>query len=369
MKSRLNSLLSAGMMLGAVPAMAATPIGDFTTFSGFGTLGAVQTDTDDAEFIRNRQLKGATDNADFITDSNVGLQVSSKPFKWLSGTVQVLAMQQMEPNIDVNVEWAFVTITPIDNLSLRGGRMTLPMFAVSDSRNVGYANTWIRPPDEVYGMALLSRLEGGDVTYRLETGPVTWSLTGLVGESSFLGGASSRIDADKVRGVNLQVETKWATFRFGRVTADVPIAGDTDGYTFTGFGVTLEHEDIVGQAEYVTRRSDLFGSAVDADGWYVLGGYRFGAATPYASYSKTEPQEADSPFHLSAEQTTFALGVRWDAFPSAAIKLQLQRTDTNDTSGISFITQSIVVAPGAPSLLLPVTDPVYVGSLAIDFVF
>ena len=58
-------------------------------------------------------------------------------------------------------------------------------------------------------------------------------------------------------------------------------------------------------------------------GRYVLAGSRLKMVLPYAMYASTKPL-ADSPFHLSGEESTFAAGVRWDAFKAAALKLQVQ---------------------------------------------
>jgi hypothetical protein len=42
----------------------------------------------------------------------------------------------------------------------------------SDFREVGYANTWVRPPIEVYGQEPLDSVDGMDVLYRTVLGPV-----------------------------------------------------------------------------------------------------------------------------------------------------------------------------------------------------
>ncbi len=54
---------------------------------------------------------------------------------------------------------------------MRLGRLPLPVFLVSDFRQVGYANTWIRPPIEVYGQVPLDNVDGLDVLYNGERGP------------------------------------------------------------------------------------------------------------------------------------------------------------------------------------------------------
>lgn len=349
------------LAVGASNSYAATQIGDHFTFSGFGTLGLTRTNTDDWEYIRDGQSAGADTELDFNTDSNLGLQLTGRANKWLSATVQLLTQERQEDNLRTEVEWAYVKVEPVEDLSLLLGRVALPMFAISDTRNVGYANTWVRPPNEVYGMAVIHRLEGAQLSYRRQIGAVNASATILAGESA-LPLSGSEIPVKRVKGWNVQAEFDWGTLRAGRVWGNVqPPGGLVDRYTFSGVGVLFDRNNVVGQAEYVTRRSDGFSAAVDADGWYVLGGYRFGKLLPYASYATTEPENSLSPVHLSSTQSTVAAGLRWDAFSSAALKFQIERADTDNTAGISF------VAANAGSSI--VTDKVTVFSLALDVVF
>lgn len=378
MKYRLKptlaiSTLAFGAAFGAAHASAAVEIGEGVTLSAFGTTGVVVTDNDDVEYVRDGQPSGATKDAEFKVDSNLGVQLNANPTPWLSGTVQLLTQQRFETNLDTEVEWAFIGLEPVDGLRIRLGRTALPMFMISDTRNVGFANTWIRPPDEVYGMALLHRLEGIDASYRFDLGASALTLTALGGKSE-MHTRGVETDVEDVRGLTARWEVGPATFRAGHVEGDVKLrpfgvpTGGTDPYAFSNLGVIYDQDNIVAQAEYVTRRSDSYAETADADGWYVLGGYRFGSVLPYAIYSTTEPTEGNLPGQLSGEQSTIAAGVRWDAFSAAALKFQLDYVDTNGTSGISFVTGP--AANPVNSLdMAPVTDDVLVASFSVDFVF
>jgi hypothetical protein len=362
-------MAAAAVTLCTAQAFATTPIGDYLTFSGFGTLGWVQTDSDAAPYVHDGQTAGATKHGSFNVDSNLGLQLTARPTHWLSSTVQLLSQQRTDKNISTEVEWAFVKVDPINGLSIRGGRMALPMFAISDTRNVGYANTWIRAPNEVYGMALLHRMEGVDASYRLPLGSTSLSLSVLAGKSFLTVPDAGKVDVKNLKGANAQWESDWVTLRIGRVKGEVVSSSfGIDIYTFTGFGAIVDHNNIVAQGEYVTRRSEILPDAIDANGWYLLGGYRFGSLLPYVSYADTKPEHGDSQGFLASAQSTFAAGLRWDAFRSAAIKFQLERTDTHDTPGLSFVTPTIS-SPFGPPIILPVADPVTVASVSIDFVF
>jgi hypothetical protein len=348
---------STTLTLAAASATAATQVGEYLSFSGFGTLGGVATNTNQSEYRRDQQGGGADKKGSLNVDSNLGLQLTATATPWLSATVQMLSVERATKNITTEPEWAFIKLKPVDGLAIRAGRMALPMFAISDSRNVGYVNNWLRTPSEVYGLAGLARLTGGDVTYSAPIGSTTLTGSVLAGKSEVLSANTSSLDATGVSGVNVLWETEWATLRVGQLRAHihVPTLGLVDNYKFTGAGVLVDRDNIVAQAEYVQRRSEKSASVVDSNGWYAMGGYRFGSVLPYAMFAKTNPVYSVATFHVSGPQKTASLGVRWDVAKSIDVKAQIDRIDTNGTAGVSFI--------GA------VSKPVTAASLAVDFVF
>lgn len=332
-------------------------------FSGFGTLGAVVTDSDDAKFSRDGQLDGATTSPSVKPDSNLGVQMIAQANDWLSATAQLLSMARQDDHISTELEWAFVKATPLDGLAIRAGIMAMPTFMISDFRNVGYANTWLRPPSEVYGMAMLRRLEGVDVSYSMDIQSTTLTASILAGNSEArIFGAD--YDVKDVKGIDVRLETDWLTLRAGRIES--LIKGPEDIYVFSGIGAIVDRDNIIAQAEYVTRESkEGFEDTVDADGWYILAGYRIDSLIPYISYATTEPLNYNSPIHMSETQKTSALGLRWNAFQSASLKFQLESIDTSDTRGIAFAPTDNI------GVLVPpvVTGKVTALSAAIDFVF
>lgn len=323
------------------------------SFSGFGTLGAVRTNTDQVKFGRDRQsYGGATTNATVDVDSNLGLQATASVNKWLSGTAQLLTVKrQTEEHLTTEAEWGFVKVAPLEGLAIRGGRLNVPMFLISDSRNIGYANNWLRAPNEVYGLVSFRRLQGFDVTYQRSIGSTTLTVTALTGTSATKY-ATTNIKMKDVKGANVQLETEWATFRLGRVQAKYDTAA-APSYSFTGFGLTVDRNNIFVQAEIVQKRAPAV-SFAEADGSYVMAGYRFGSVLPYVYHASTKPKTVAA-LNTSGTQATNALGVRWDAFKSASLKAQLEHIDTKGTKGVSFSG--------------PVSSPVTALSASIDFVF
>jgi hypothetical protein len=189
--------------------------------------------------------------------------------------------------------------------------------------------------------------------------------TGYAGNSIFGTEFGDQYRSFDVHGGEVRWETEWVTVRGGLASAHNEISlGVKDKYTFESIGASMDHNNIVAQAEYVKRYDALYPFIVDQSGWYVFGGYRIGKFTPYASYASTRKQTPPYPFFiLSEDQNTTALGARWDAFKSADLKFQLERVNPEDGTGISFALPTSAGIPGFD------TRVVTVASLTLDFIF
>jgi hypothetical protein len=335
--------------------------------SGFGTFGDVVTNTDSARFVRNGQLAGASKSASAKVDSNLGVQFTARANSWLSATVQVLDEVPLgSSQLTANVEWAFLKIEPVKNLSIKLGRFLAPVFLISDTRNINYANTWVRPPNEVYALAGVGIVDGGEATYRIPIGASHLAVTAYTGNGVI--SQTPNVNVYDVHGGELRWDFDWITLRAGYDTERhlISAAHIDDQYTFSGLGVIVDRNNIVLQLEAVSRRSESYASVVNANGWYALGGYRFGKLLPYAYHAQTTRVNPINPYYnLSYGQETTAIGLRWDAFGSADLKFQFERVDPKGTPGISFANGGVYpsVAPGLGS------KAVNVVSLALDFVF
>jgi hypothetical protein len=342
----MKKLIASAIVTGAlfqVPAQAQTLDSllsnvDFT-FGGYGTIGTVRTNTNAAQFTRGTEDSGAGKTFDERPDSNLGLQATARFTPWLAITAQVL--EDSDDLTDL-VSWAYVKLDPIDNLSLKLGRVEVPLFAVSESRDINYANIWLRPPNEVYAMANIEELDGGQATYTQGIGSTHLSLTGYAGDSELAVSETQQYHAWDVHGAVLSWEIPWLTLRGSFTTSETEISpGVHDKYTFEDLGVIMDHNNIVAQAEFVRRYDASNPSLVDANGWYVFGSYRFGAVVPYASYAATiKSKPYNNEASVSSDQSTEALGVRWDAFKSADLKFQVERIDPRGSFGISFVNEA-----------------------------
>ena len=387
------------MALAVSPALAAGP--EFR-LSGFGTIGVVTIDQPGIEFRQTGQTSGAGESAKFKPDSRLGVQLDGSFNPTFSATMQVLAKHSGEGDDKPRVEWAFVKAKLGAGFTLRAGRIGAPFFAVSDFREVGYANTWLRTPSDVYGQIFLRTVDGVDLLYAGDVAgmPVTAQL--IAGGTT---AAFSRTDIDfkKQVGVNLTAELMdGLTLRLGHIGGKLTVqsaamrqlagalrttpfssVGDQIECTnrkgsFTGVGLSLENGNWVGSTEYTERKTSCY--VPDTAGWHVMGGYRFGSVTPYVVLSELRLTDNNVnnniPRNVNVQLTTLALtvdglldsaatrqattavGVRWDAYRNIAVKAQYERVDTKGGYGLFGNV-------GGPRP----TDPVNVLSLAVDFIF
>ncbi|MDG0855705.1 hypothetical protein [Roseateles puraquae] len=352
-------------LLLALAAGGASAADGMFSLSGFGTLGLVRTSTDDAQFALFGQTRGADKDVSAEVDSKLGVQVGAKFNDMFSGTLQVLTKSNGKGNFTPGVEWAFLKAQVTPALSLRAGRMGAPFFAVSDFRDVGYANTALRPPKDVYDQVPVSHFDGADASYQLSTSVGT--LTGqLFGGKASDTSQRYKVDVKSLAGFNATLETDAGlTLRLGYAEGKLTVGNaalnglvatlratpfasvgnqldpnDSKG-TFSGVGLTWDQGDWVASAEYTQRRIKTF--LADTDGWYVLVGHRFGPLTPYVTVSEartvssnvnnTIPAATAQLAALKAAvdsvvegqrhtQKTFAVGARWDFARNLALKAQ-----------------------------------------------
>jgi hypothetical protein len=136
------------------------------TVSGFGTLGAVYSTNKNAGYLRDATQAHGASGFSVDTDTRLGLQTN---FKWqeLELVAQAVSRHRADNTYTPELMMAFAKIDPIDNMTLRGGRLLLDVFTLSDSRNIGYSYLTIRPPVEYLGWVYANYFDGGDLSYKL----------------------------------------------------------------------------------------------------------------------------------------------------------------------------------------------------------
>lgn len=347
-------------------------------FSGFGTLGAVRTDTNDAQYGQADQRTGATRKTTYGMDTKLGLQLTGKLLPDLSVTAQLLSRQNPQSSYRPELEWGFVKYNLDKGFSVRAGRMGLPLFMISDYRNVGYSNLTIRPPINVYGQVSISNFDGADILYQQSFKGVNYTAQLFSGNNATKSTENTKARLRRIVGLNGTAEYGPLLVRlgYGRANLTYPtpaaivplfdtlnlvgfnelvsqLAANGKMASFSGVGATLDWQDIVGAAEYTKRVASSF--IPNTIGWYTTAGYRVGKFTPYATISRLRTTSATQssvipavgPFvplagavnavlaSSATAQKTESLGIRYDGFKSVALKLQFDRiTPLNNTNGM-----------------------------------
>ncbi len=405
MRHHLGSVLAAALagMASGAQAQAPAPVSSDSIFSisGFGTVGVVGTNTDGAQYVIPSQTHGADKSWSADVDSKVGVQLGAKFNPMFSATLQVLSKQNGKGSFQPEMEWAFAKLQATPGLSFRLGRMGAPFFAVSDFRDVGYANTWLRPPIDVYGQVPVSRFDGIDLNWQT-------SVAGRALALQVLGGGSAshvkgtKVKVDDLAGVNATLElVDGLSLRLGHVRGKLTVetaplnqlAGvlrrtpfasvgnaldpNKKSASFSGLGISYDQGNWIGMLEYTKRKTETF--IPDTTGWYTTVGYRVGQFTPYLTLSrlKTDSSNVNNtiprglvlggiPLRAAVDaataaqstpQKTVALGVRWDAMRNVAVKAQW---DSIQPTGAG---QFYGPTPGFGN------KRVNVVSVAVDFVF
>lgn len=381
------------------------------SINGFGTLGVVYSDEDQADFASNLFVPdgaGYTREWSPEVDSVLGLQLTANLTPRFTGILQVVSEQRYDGTYTPAVEWANLRFDITPDLSVRAGRMVQPSFMVSEYRKVRYATPWIRPPKEVYDMIPVTNVDGIDVSYSFRFNRFTNSLRALYGTTDAKIPDGSEAHARDIVILSNTLEWGAATLfvsysryrlkiealnpffdafrQFGAGGEAIADRYDVDGKRFEmmGFGLRYDPGEWFVMGEWARLNSRSF--IGDVEGWYITGGYRFGKVTPYMTLARVKAQGNTSDPGLSlaglppaqaaqaaglnaglnqilgsaARQKSMSVGVRWDFFRNAALKVQYQYLDLDKGS------------PGVLTNIQPGFKPggsVNLFSAAIDFVF
>jgi hypothetical protein len=385
MRSRVSAIALA--VAAALPSLASAV--DFS-YSGFSTAGYAQTDTDLAQVGFSGQPEGVDEDGSWEFDSKLGLQVTAKFNDMFSATVQGVAYEDLTSKWEPHLDWAYLRFQPLSSLSLRAGDMRAPTFMYSDSVFIGYANSWIRTPLEVYRLTPVYQLRGVDVLWRQTFGKATVSLQPYYGESEIKAGEdAATIEVPEWYGLVASVEVGSLSLRAGYSTLSLnedqtderlepaiqalrgmaamgcaPCAIDADALTIGGMemdllsvGAQYDNGSSVVIAEYAKRETGTLVTN-DMSSAYFTVGHRFGGLMPYATYAiarRDGDQEsaipANSPFAAlrsiadgvtaatANDQDTYSLGLRYDVpgfsvLKGAIVKLQYDHIKAKEGNGL-----------------------------------
>ncbi len=383
------------------------------SFGGFGTFGVVHSTEHDADFVSSvYQPTGAGYSHAWSSDvdSLIAGQATANFSSHWSAVLQVIAQQNYDDTYRPHVEWFNIKYQFTPDFDIRAGRTALATFVETDSRKIGYAIPWVRPPPEVYSLSPVTSNDGLDASYRMHVGAATNTLQLTAGQSgaSVPAGAGVNGGTVKSRGQLLIADTferDFATLRLNYSRARIMLDQVNDLFTaFRDSGA--EGTAIANRYDVNEQRSVFYGGGASYDpghwfmmgewdrvvsnaslgertGWYVTGGYRIGSFTPYATYAEqtTKNSLSDPGFTVSElppalesaamnllsalksasdGQNTVSGGGRWDFMKNVSLKLQLDRTRLSPGSPGTLRNIQFGFQPGSTYTLFSAT---------LDFVF
>jgi hypothetical protein len=353
----------------------------------FGTLGAVHSSEDNADFTSDHfkpDGAGHSHHWSYDVDSRIGGQITADFTDRLAAVVQADIQQQPDGKYTPDVEWADISCQITADLSMRVGRIRLPKYLVSETREIGYSYTWVRPPVEMYMLAPVSNSDGVDISYRLKLGDFVNTMQAAYGSRKveFPDGAVdtghglwgifitsengptilhfsagkeiSHVIPDTALGGDVPATLRDGFRQFGPAGNAIATAYDFDSghqlLTFVGLGASYSPADWFVMSEWSQINTHSIIGTKSA--WYISSGYRFGQFTPYLTYAELQansnrsnpglsvttlsPAQAAIAAGLNAElnaflrtapvQKTISIGGRWDLPHSFALKLQYDHT-------------------------------------------
>ena len=418
-----RALLAVTLLAGCADTVGSPAI----SWNGFGTLGAVRSDQDYSDVVSSIFLQpngaGATSRWCMGVDSKIGGQLDARFSPELSAVLQVISRHRYDNSWTPEVEWANVKYQLTPGFSVRVGRTVASTFMISDTVNVGYANPWIRSPQELYAMIPATHLDGMDLVWNAGVGPAINTFQAAFGSTTFDVVGGDEITADNILAVNDTVEYGALALRVGYryidanfdssrldsltnglsgvgdnlITAGFPLEGgrahalarrydvdDTPLEIFT-LGARFDPRDWLLMGEWA-RMTDA-GIISRTDAWYVTGGYRFREVMPYVTVAEVNartPSESGIPLAglppgslrgaagalnsgldavlraAAPSQKSLTLGLRWDLLDAAALKFEYQHIRLDDLSAGRFGNLQPGFRPGGNADVF---------SIALDFVF
>ncbi|GAA5185750.1 hypothetical protein GCM10025771_42440 [Niveibacterium umoris] len=311
----LSALLGWGCALAAAPdASQSTGWAERFRLSGFGTAGFSHYSSEVADYVGTQQPDGPgrTGASSASLDSNLGLQLDAQLAPTISATLQVVTEYLPDGSWDPAISVGSLRWEASSQIALRAGRFQSSTFLATDYRYVRFANLWVRPPREVYGVQPTTRLDGADASWQTSLGGGRLLLRAGGGEVSSGAVATTAGAADEIIYRGGFVRGQWETGPWllsGSLTRNRvsfapsgvvgqalqllarldPVAGnaaivDDKPNTALALGFAYDSDAWVAQAEWARAWNDSI--LIDRSGAYLLAGHRFGPTLPYLMFAQ-----------------------------------------------------------------------------------
>ena len=343
-----------------------------TTFSGFGTVGGDFTSNSGYSYNHDAsEYVGASNQFDIGVESRLGLQGKVDFGSGWSVTAQEVFRLRGSNQFDPGTEWLYVQYSPDSDFQIRLGRVVLPVFLYSDSRQVGYAAPWFRSPNEVYAAFPFDYVDGGQISWQKTLGQFSIALQGTTGTTTGTFNTADNltvvVDGHDIFNESFSITYGDLLVRVAQTTLKSPTnlaltptftLSYVEHGTFLSAGAQYDNGHAVVLGEWVNAKqgpAPIFNEPLTASkAWYASAGWRFNKFLPLVTYASTHAEQSI----LSAPYTkgSWSGSLRYDVVSNVALKAEVTR------------------APGTDAIIFGSSNPtavahVNVYSIGADFVF
>lgn len=322
-KVLVTTALACGGGLGIAQTAEEVPLN--LLFSGFGTVGATQASSNfGGTFARDVSQVPGPAGLQLRPDTRVGAQVNWRATDSIEAVGQVVLYDRPDSAKSADaIEWAFLAYRPTPDTTLRAGRLSTDLYALSDFRNVGFGYLPVRPAPDFYGVMSLSNLDGVDISHSWRAGNADWRIKGAAGTARY-DVVGLRTHFKSSREVVLIRENDGLTLRgtvaTGRMSLNLPemaalrqglgqvalapvasvaaqatalssaLNHENIGVRYAALGMAYDKHNWVLNAEWM--RISTSTQSLSGTGAYVLAGRRYGPFTPYVGLSRARSLSA-----------------------------------------------------------------------------
>ncbi len=348
-------LVALAVSLAIAPAAQAAD--DMFTFSGFGTVGLAHSTERNADVPTDFQSDkgvGASDGTSGRLDSRLAVQVNANFSDDFSGVFQAVSEYAVTTSYRPEVSLAHVRYRFSPAFTARLGRISAPLYMLSEFQRVGYAHNWARPPAEVYDY--LVAMDGVEGLYTVNAGDTVIGLQAFYGEID-----SERALVEDLHGLAVHLDRGASSFRISQIRGRVgyssaqidalfdayrqmPVPGlgeavarlsprDVDGrFSSVGYSYDPGHWFMRAEAIRADYAPSILGKTTAG---YLSAGLRRGAWTPSFTFAHLDSASIDAPGALDpvgllngavaqnrSSRHSYTASLRWDVRDSVAVKLQ-----------------------------------------------
>jgi len=297
-------------------------------------------------------------------DSRAGLQVEGDLIENVSLVWQGLLQHDLDGKRGIDTKWAYLKFRPSTWLDFKLGRFMTPFYQISEQMYVGYAQPWVRPPLEVYG--LIGQVDKSDGLWMRLHLPTEGFHTSLEFSASRFSKSQEGVDYKISSMFTSVLNVSWDGLSLRAMAARVPISlsgpavdstqplldvpGAAYRYDVSGekawyYDIAARYQDTqwFASAEYVLTDLNKNHAFSEVAAYTVTLGHYWHELLPYIVYSSLHVLNAQPETGLTGasllvaqgmidnrknDQSTLSIGTRWDFYPGLALKGQLDRIRT-----------------------------------------